>query len=324
MHNDILINVNNGVGIITLNRPETLNALTLAMVQKIHAALRVWNVSPEIKAVILKSTGKAFCAGGDIVAIQQARLAGDERAIEMFFSKEYDMNHTIQTYSKPYVSLIDGYCMGGGMGLSVHGAYRVVTENTIMAMPEASIGFFPDVGGSYFLPRLPGRIGMYLGLTGAKISAADAIYCGLATHYVPSDRLQTLEKAIIAEPDNVKCLLNHFTRPVNDSQLKAKRDMIDLYFAADVPDENVALMKAQPSVAANEFLEALQQVSPHAVRQTAELIVAGASSNLKTCLARELEATHQATRHPDFIEGIRAMLIEKDRTPVWDAPSLAA
>ncbi|MFI1488290.1 enoyl-CoA hydratase/isomerase family protein [Streptomyces sp. NPDC020747] len=189
---EVLADVHRGVGRILLNRPKALNALTTDMVVAIDGALAGWERT-SLSAVVLASTStKAFCAGGDIRTIREHSLAGDAEASERFFASEYRLNARIAEYPVPVVSLIDGLCMGGGLGLSVHGSFRVVTEGAVLAMPETGIGFFPDVGASYFLPRLPGAIGMYLGLTGHRLDAADALYTGLATHFVPRDGLDAV------------------------------------------------------------------------------------------------------------------------------------
>jgi enoyl-CoA hydratase len=317
MHDHLLISVENGVGTIVMNRPDVLNALTVPMIRTLHATLDEWRDNPSVKAVILKGTGKAFCSGGDIVAVQKASIAGETGLNETFFREEYDLNHAISIFPKPYISLIDGYCMGGGMGVCIHGSYRVVTERAMMAMPETAIGFFPDVGGTHFLPRLPGRIGMYLGLTGVRIPPADAIYCGLATHYIPSEKLTELEAAIHAQPDNAVNLLNDFSESPGPSEMEKSRIEIDTAFGGNCPQQHVQNLRNLSSDWAASTLKAMLRVSPHAMRLSADLIAAGIYDNLRTCLDRELNVTEAATRHPDFIEGVRSVLVDKDRNPQW-------
>lgn len=313
----LLISVENGIGVIIMNRPEVLNALTVPMLRSMQVALDTWRDDPNVHAVLLKGVGKAFCSGGDIVAVQEASIRNEPDINETFFREEYDLNHTISEYPKPYISLINGYCMGGGMGVCIHGSHRVVTEKCIMAMPETAIGFFPDVGGTHFLPRLPGRIGMYLGLTGARVSPADAMYSGLATHFVASEKLDELETAIIADPKNAVAILDQYNSDAGNSDLETNRAEIDLCFAANTPEENVVALKANPSEFADKALKYLRRLSPYALRLSAELIVKGEKDDLRTCLDRELDISDAATRHPDFIEGVRSVLVDKDRNPKW-------
>ena len=195
---DVLFEAQHGVGTITLNRPKALNALTLDMIHRISPQLAAWQEDSTVKAVVIRGAGeRAFCAGGDVRAVWEAGRQGD-RMTEDFFREEYRLNRLIHTFAKPYVALIDGITMGGGVGLSVHGSHRIAGDRTMLAMPEVGIGLFPDVGGSYFLPRLPGRLGLFLALTGWRLHAADAIHCGVATDYVPSDRVDDLMAALTA------------------------------------------------------------------------------------------------------------------------------
>jgi len=317
MSEHLKVIVENGIGTMTMNRPEVLNALTVPMLRTMQNALDEWRDDPNVHAIILKGVGKAFCSGGDIVSVQEASIRGEANINETFFREEYDLNHAISVFPKPYISLIDGYCMGGGMGVCIHGSYRVVSEKGIMAMPETAIGFFPDVGGTYFLPRLPGRIGMYLGLTGARISPADAIYSGLATHFVPSDKLEELEAAIKADPQNSVALLDQYNSDAGTSDLEANRAEIDFCFAADTPEDIVVALKNNPSEFSDKALKLLRRLSPHALRLSADLIIQGAEDDLRTVLDRELATTESATAHPDFIEGVRSVLVDKDRNPKW-------
>ncbi|NUS13805.1 MAG: enoyl-CoA hydratase/isomerase family protein, partial [Streptomyces sp.] len=189
-----------GTGIVELARPAALNALDLTMVRLMTRALTAWRDDPAVRSVLVVSASpKAFCAGGDIVAVRAAGMAGDDAAVRAYFTAEYGLNALIARYPKPYTALIDGYAMGGGLGISVHGSARAVTERASLAMPETGIGFFPDIGASHFLPRLPGAYGWYLGLTGARVGGPDAVACGLATHHVPAAALPALRAALAAD-----------------------------------------------------------------------------------------------------------------------------
>lgn len=317
MTDAIQARIEQGVGIITLDRPQALNALNTPMVQAMAAVLGQWREDPAVQQVLVVSAGKAFCAGGDIRAIRQNSLDGDYAATETFFRDEYTLNLLIAEYPKPYVALIDGVCMGGGMGISIRGRYRVVSERNLMAMPETAIGFFPDVGASYFLPRLPGAIGLYLGLTGARISAADALYCGLATHYCPSAQMAPLQAQILATPGELEAILAELPRDAGPSVLQQQREAIDRCFASGQPAATLAALAAEDSAWSRELLAGLPQLSPHSWALTCELLRAGAEDTLASCLQRELQANRSATLHADFIEGIRAVLVDKDRQPVW-------
>lgn len=319
MSEDVITRFESGLGVIILDRPQALNALTLAMIRAIRSALEEWRSTSAVQAVVVKSAGKAFCAGGDIRAVREASLAGEHHRNEAFFSEEYDLVHAIGTYPKPYVSLIDGVAMGGGLGLSINGRYRVVTERAMLAMPETAIGFFPDVGASCFLPRLPGRIGFYLGLTGERIGAADAIYCGLATHYVPSSELGAIEAAIIRRPAAIEDILAGLHRATGPAPLAGHRDRIDSCFSGGSPREIVRSCQDGASDWARAIAATLRSMSPQSLDVTLELLRQGEGQSLRSCLDRELLLTRSITRSGDFLEGVRAMLVDKDRQPRWQS-----
>ena len=298
------------IGRITLDRPKALNAIDLPMVEAVHAALRDWAEMPAVHAVVIEGAGgRAFCAGGDIRQVRDASIAGRHDAIEAFFVAEYALNLAIARYPKPYVALIDGVCMGGGIGLSVHGTARVVTEAAMLAMPETGIGLFPDVGASFVLPRLPPGLGMLLGLTGTRVTGADAVHAGLATNYVTRARIATLADEIA---EIGVAALGPATLPLPPSTL---------------PDATAFLA---PSVAAilaaadADTATTLRRMSPSAVLWSFELLRRGAGRTLEQCLDAELSLTRHATRHPDFLEGVRAMVVDKDRTPRWSPPTIEA
>ena len=313
--------VNGRVGRILVNRPAALNALDLPMLHAIDAALASWRDDPHIHAVVIEGAGdRAFCAGGDIRTVRTSASNGDSDAIETFFATEYALNLTIARYPKPYVALIDGICMGGGLGISVHGAARVATEHALFAMPETGIGLFPDIGATFFLPRLPDSLGLFLGLTGHRLGGADAVHAGLATHYVPRADLPALTAALAS--DGVAALGSHAAPLPPPSFSAADRAVIHECFGADSVLAIVHRLQAAGGTLAETALAALARGSPSSIAWSFEAIRAGADMTLEACLAAELRLTRAVTRHPDFAEGVRAMLIDKDRTPRWSPPTL--
>lgn len=311
----VLTEVAHGVGRLVLNRPRVLNVLDPEMIDVIRTALDAWRDHPEVRLVTIEGAGgRAFCAGGNVRLIRDNVLRGDEAASEAFFSAEYRVNRMIAEYPKPYVALIDGLSMGGGLGLSIHGSHRVVTEHAVMAMPETAIALFPDIGASYFLPRLPGRLGLYLALTGTRVSAGDAISTGLATHYVPRAALEALKAALARE--GVAALAAHAHAPP-ESLLARDRATIDRCFAADDVRTILRALEAEGTEWARRTLETLRQMSPTSLCVTAELLKRGATMSLPDCLEMELRLTRGVIRHPDFAEGVRAQVVDKTRDPRW-------
>ncbi len=318
----VLAEVSGGVGRLVLNRPKALNALDLAMIRALTEALEAWREDPAVRLVTIEGAGgRAFCAGGDVRAIRDNVLRGDAAASEAFFASEYRLNRIIAEYPKPYVALIDGISMGGGMGLSIHGSHRVVTEHAVMAMPETAIGLFPDIGASHFLPRLPGRLGLYLALTGARISPGDAIHVGLATHYVPRSALESLKAGLVRS--GVVALEAH-AHPAPDSLLARDRAAIDDCFTPDSVPEILARLEARGDAWAKAQLESLSRMSPTSLCVTAELLRRGAMMTLPECLAMELNLTRKMIAHPDFAEGVRAQVVDKTRDPKWRPATVAA
>jgi enoyl-CoA hydratase len=315
----VITRVDAGTGVIELDRPRALNALDLTMVRLITEALLAWRDDDAVRSVVVRSTSpKAFCAGGDIRAMRDAGVRGDDATVRTYFAAEYAMNLLIARYPKPYSALVDGYAMGGGLGVSVHGSARVVTERALLAMPETAIGFFPDIGASHFLPRLPGAVGRWLALTGARISGAAAVETGLATHYVPAAELPALEALLLDGAEPVTAL-DRFAAVPPPSELAGHRAAVDRCFGA--PD--LAGVRARLAAEdadrdwAEEILAVLDGASPMSLRITWDLMAAGAGSSLEDCLARELELAVRTAREPDFHEGVRALLIDKDRNPSW-------
>ena len=268
-----------------------------------------------VHAVVIEGAGeRAFCAGGDIRALRQNHLDGHVDRVEAFFLEEYALNQMIAGYPKPYVALIDGICMGGGIGVSIYGAYRVATEHAMFAMPETAIGFFPDIGATFFLPRLPGRLGTYLALTGARIHGADAVHAGFATQFTPRAELAVLSQALAR--DGIAALAHH-AAPLPAYSLQGQRTAIDHCFDAASVAEIVHRLDSEKSELAAAALKALRTVSPSALCWTLAIVRDGATRTLEQCLAAEFALTRTIMRHHDFAEGVRAMVVDKDRNPRW-------
>jgi enoyl-CoA hydratase len=311
-----------GTGVIELNRPEALNALDLTMIRLMTAALEEWRDDPAVASVVVRSTSpKAFCAGGDIRAVRAAALRGDEAAVTGYFSAEYALNALIARYPKPYTALIDGYAMGGGLGISVHGSARVVTERARLAMPETAIGFFPDIGASHFLPRLPGAVGRYLGLTGVRVTGAAAVACGLATHYVPAAELPSLEQALTDGTASPTATLERYASAAPLSELSAHLAAIERCFTAPDLGELWDRLAAEDEdrAWADSTLDMLRRASRASLAITFDLLARGARAGLEECLADELALARATAFTADFAEGVRAALVDKDRKPSWSS-----
>ena len=310
------------IGRITLNRPRALNALDPGMIAQLRAVLAEWQHDPAVHAVVIEGAGgKAFCAGGDVRAMRDAVLTGHHDVVEQFFAEEYALNLAIARYPKPYIAIVDGICMGGGIGLSIHGTIRVATETALFAMPETGIGLFPDVGATYALPRLRGSAGMWMGLTGARVGGGDAVHLGIATHFVPHEIAGTVADELA---QNGVAALASLTEPPPAGPAMAAMDQIQAFTATGVPAILVRL-QALGTVWANEAMAQIAAGSPAAVLRTFDALTQGAGHTLEQALQAELVLTRTATRHPDFAEGVRAMLVDKDRTPHWvDAPLVPA
>lgn len=311
---EIICEIRGQTGIITINRPQALNALNTGMCDAITKSLLAWRHNNEILAVIIKAdeNGRAFCAGGDVVMMSESGKAGDDRA-ETFWRTEYALNELIKTYPKPYIALIDGITMGGGVGLSVHGKYRIAGDKTLFAMPETGIGYFPDVGGTYFLPRLGVAIGNWMGLTGARLDGALALKIGVATHFVRSENYGALFDALVQNPDDIENTLMHFaTIPKCD----ALPDEINI-FANNSIEKIIDALGQSQSEWAKAQLKILGTKSPFALYFTFAAMKKGALSDFKTAMNNELNWSLAFLSTHDFHEGIRAQLIDKDRNPKW-------
>ena len=311
-------------GTLLMNRPKTLNALDLEMIRAFQAAIDDWKGDAAVRLVILEGAGgRAFCAGGDVRRIREFAIAGDTRAVEAFFAEEYAVNRGIATFGKPWVSLIDGVCMGGGIGVSAHGKPVVVTEHALLAMPETAIALFPDVGTSFILPRLPGAIGNWLALTGARLKGADAVHAGLASHFVSRTRLPALREALLGGDVGV---LNTFTETPPPASFAAHRVAIDRCFGQPSLPAILAALAAEGSDWAGEQIAILRRMSPTSLCVSLELLQRGRVLSLDECLAAELALTRGVIhRHPDFREGVRAVLVDKGTPPArWTPESIDA
>ncbi|WP_259459982.1 enoyl-CoA hydratase/isomerase family protein [Microbacterium sp. AG1240] len=316
-----------GLGRLTLNRPRALNALDLGMVRSLRAALDEWEHEPDVGIVLIDGAGdRGFCAGGDVRGLADQIRSGDADAAGVFFRDEYALNARIAEYPTPIVVIADGITMGGGIGLAGHATVRVVTERSVLAMPETRIGLTPDVGGSWLLGRAPGRLGEYLALTGASMNGADAVYAGFADHVVPSENLDALRDALEtrADPSTPAEMVLLFDETPPPSPLEAARVWIDDAFAADSVGEIVDRLRARPEPEASATADTLGELSPTAMVVTLEAVRrARALPHLRAALEQEygLVLWFAATQ-PDLLEGIRAQLVDKDRSPRWAPASL--
>ncbi|MFI7480996.1 enoyl-CoA hydratase/isomerase family protein [Kocuria sp. M1R5S2] len=317
----VLTEVRNGTGHIVLNRPRQLNALTAQMYRDLRAALDGWRDDDAVRHVLVTSASpKAFCAGGDIREVRDAVLAGRIEDATQVFATEYALDCLIATYPKPYVALMNGICMGGGMGISVHGSHRVVGSSTLMAMPETKIGFFPDIGASWFLPRVsrPRRrgepspaVGRWLGLGGQRIGGADAVALGLADALVADEDFEALAQAVVEE--GPEAALARFAREPESSPVVERWAQIEDRYGAETLEEIAA---AAP--------DDLAGMSPSSLVRTFELLERGAADDdVRSCLERELRLAADTIARPDFAEGVRAVLVDKDNAPAWEHRSVA-
>ena len=307
---------------LMLDRPAALNALTHDMANTVQKALYDSIGDTSVALVVIEGAGeRAFCAGGDVVAMRAAGRAGAE-GWEGFFRDEYRMNQTIARYPDPYVAILDGITMGGGVGLSIHGRYRIATERTLFAMPETAIGMIPDVGGTHALSRLPGELGMWLALTGARLKGPDCVYAGIATHYVPDDRLPLLRELLAAGDESVETVLATLHTDV-DPPLATLRDAIDFHFAHNSV-EGIMASLATGDDWARSTAATMAAMSPTSLKLTHRALRAGASATIEDALRTEFRiVSHLRTGH-DFFEGVRALLIDKDKAPKWEPATLAA
>ena len=318
---DIILCSEGALGHITLNRPSALNALTQEMCASILRHLQDWAGDPQIRAVMIDAVpGRAFCAGGDIRAIYEMGKKHDGSA-EQFFATEYRLNAAIKHFPKPYVALIDGIAMGGGVGVSVHGSHRVASENAVFAMPETAIGLYPDVGGSYFLPRLPGETGTYLALTGARLTAHDMIYTGIATHFVPATKIAGIASRL-ARGEHPESILRSVSGDPGSPPLAAHRAAIDGAFA-ELSVEAILEKLQRAGEWGRNIATLLASHSPTSLKLTLREMREGNGLDFDACMGMEYRLTLRMLEGHDLYEGVRAILIDKDRQPHWQPASLA-
>ncbi|MGV1089353.1 MAG: enoyl-CoA hydratase/isomerase family protein [Mycobacterium sp.] len=320
---EVLTHVDGHVGFITLNRPKAINSLTHAMVTAMGAALADWATDDAVEAVVVTGAGdRGLCAGGDVVALYHSAKVGGADARRFFFD-EYRLNARIGAYPKPYVAVMNGIVMGGGVGISGHGNVRVVTETCKIAMPEVGIGFIPDVGGTYLLSRAPGGLGLHAALTGAPFGAGDAIAMGFADHYIPHPALAAFTKAVVA--DGVPAALAAFAEDPPPSPLAAQRDWIDDCYAGATLTDIVAALRGRQEGPANDAATLIDTRSPVALAVTLAAVRRAADlATLEEVLVQEYRVSCASLQSHDFVEGIRAQLVDKDRNPQWSPPSIAA
>ena len=323
MTDEIIARKAGDVGRITLNRPKALNALTLDMVMAMQEALLAWRNDDSVKAVIVDGEGeKAFCAGGDIRLLVESGKAGDGQAWK-FWDEEYRLNTLIEEYPKPYVALIDGITMGGGVGVSIHGSHRVAGDKTLFAMPETGIGFHPDVGGAYFLPRLPGKVGIWMGLTGARLKTADCIASGLATHYCPSGDQEALIKALESaslddDGEALEVILEEHSGDPGNSDLSLTRGLIDAAFSGDSVDDILSALESAGDPWSTKQASILKTKSPTSCKVTMEAICRGADLDFRDVMRQDLRLSMRfLDEGSDFYEGVRAVIFDKDNNPAW-------
>ncbi|MFC3677350.1 enoyl-CoA hydratase/isomerase family protein [Ferrovibrio xuzhouensis] len=326
MTDEIAFAVQNGVATILLNRPQALNALTHTMCVPLERHLRDWAKDAAVRAVIIKAAGdKAFCAGGDIRKLADRGPDGTAYR-QRFWHDEYRCNTLIGEYPKPFIALIDGIFMGGGVGLSVHGSHRIISEHALFAMPETGIGLFPDVGGTYFLPRCPGEIGMYLGLTGARLKGADIITAGAATHFVPREKMPALEAALIAAAPasqaDVDAVVVKFAADAGPSPLAGLRVQIDRLFGGASVPAIVAALEVEDSDFARQQLKFLAGKSPTSLKLTFAQLRRGRTLSLRDCMRLEWRMCNHVAGGHDFYEGVRAVIVDKDHHPHWQPATL--
>ena len=329
---EILFEVKDGLGVMTLNRPKVLNSLSYNIILEMERVVPLWEKDPEVKAVVLRGAGdRAFCAGGDVAGLYREMLAGAGGTLRRdFFRDEYIVNRRIYRFAKPWISLIDGIDMGGGVGLSVHGSHSVASEKFLFAMPETTIGLFPDVGGGYFLTRLPGALGTFLALSSHRLKAADALWAGIVDAYVPSAQIDALQTALgaadLSGPDanrKVDKVIAGFAQDAGAPALPGMMHDIDRCFSAESLPEIVAKLKKMGGEWAGKQLVALMKLSPLSMAITLEQLKRCANRSFEDSMTIEYRMSQRCMQEGhDFFEGVRALLIDKDQKPVWNPPTI--
>ena len=323
--NEVLVSQTGRVGRLTLNRPKALHALTEAMCAAMTAALLAWREDPAVDLVLLDHAAeRGFCAGGDIRMLARSGLSDGAEA-RSFFTTEYRLNHLLFTYPKPVVAVMDGLVMGGGAGLALPCRHRIASENTLFAMPETGIGLFPDVGGGWYLPRMPGKAGLWLALTGARLKAADCLFLGVATGHVESVRLEALKAALCANPGAVESLLDDFETDPGLAPFVSQARQVDRLFAGQSIEAIFAALEADPSDWAKTVLETLCTKSPQALKVTFRQLALGArATDFAANMAMEFRIGARLVHRHDFLQGVRAVIIAKDNDPRWFPRDIAA
>ncbi|MFC4270917.1 enoyl-CoA hydratase/isomerase family protein [Sneathiella chungangensis] len=325
---EILFAVKGAIGLVTLNRPKALNALTHEMCLLLNAKLREWEKDDRVHAVVIEGAGdRAFCAGGDIVKLYNEGKSGGDYPYH-FYRDEYLLNTRIKHFPKPYIALIDGIVMGGGVGVSVHGSHRIATERTLFAMPESGIGLFPDVGGTYFLPRLEGELGMYLGLTGARLKTADSVFAGIAHGYIPAEKLPEVKDALAAHgfagdaKAEVDRVLAGFTTETEAAPIAETLPAINRHFAKDSVVAIIESLQSEDDALAATAADSLLTKSPTSMKLTYQQLRRGKSLDFDDCMRMEFRMVNRVIQGVDFYEGTRAAVIDKDQSPKWTPATL--
>lgn len=329
MADDVIFERSQQIGFITLNRAGALNALTLPMIQAMYQKLSTWQEDDTIAAVVLRAMpGKAFCAGGDIRWLYEAGKANNPEQMD-FFKHEYRLNHFISCFRKPYIALMDGMTMGGGVGISLHGSHPVATEQFLFAMPETSIGFFPDIGASYLLSRCANAIGIYLGLTGCRLNQGESVSAGLIKHTIAAqqievmlDELQNTDLTHQAH-HQVDTILGRFTASLDTDDSLKNKDNISHFFSANTIEEIFTELEVGNSAWHKDMLAILQSKSPLSLKVTLAQIQKAAHLSLSECLETDYCLVRHFMQHPDFYEGVRALLIDKDKAPKWQLETIS-
>jgi len=320
MTDDVLISIDRGIGRIRLNRPNVIHALTTQMCDVMSEALLKWRSDPGVEAVLIDhAEGRGFCAGGDVVMLARSGESADAEQARRFFFAEYRLNHLLFTYPKPTIAIMDGITMGGGVGIALPCDFRVATENTRLAMPETGIGLFPDVGGGWYLSRLPGRVGQFMVLTGARLDTAECCYLGLATHYVQQAAIPELVDRIVKAPTRLQGALGAASGSAGEARIEQHLPAIFRLFASDQLEEVIAALDADDSEWARGERATLGTKSPLSCKVSLRLLAEGAN---RTSFTDEMRAEYalagRVVRTHDFREGVRALLIDKDNMPQWD------
>jgi enoyl-CoA hydratase len=319
MTDEVITEIDGQIGRIRLNRPKAIHALTKDMCSAMIAALVEWRENLEVKAVAIDhAESRGFCAGGDVRMLAESG-ASDGSDARAFFHEEYRLNHLLFTYVTPTIAFMDGITMGGGVGVSQPCKYRIATENTRFAMPETSIGLFPDVGGGWYLSRLPGRVGQFMALTGARLDGAECHYLGLATHYIPQDALEDVKQRIAAEPERIEGILGSASVAPPEAKIAGNLAPINRNFASDRFEDVLEALESDGSEWAHKELATLRTRSPQACKVSLRLLSDGANmADFADEMRQEYAVAAKVVQRPDFNEGVRAVLIDKDNAPRWN------